>query len=61
MVKQNVVIIGIAGGATKMTRSSILIIIIVAVKSVFKNYTSKMSATINPIDANMMINFPAVI
>jgi hypothetical protein len=60
-VKQNVVIIGTAGGATKMIKSKILITIIVGLMSVFRNYTSKITPATAPMLAKMRMNFPAVI
>lgn len=60
-VKQNVVIIGTAGGATKITKSNIFITIILGSMSVLRNYTKRMSPVIAPIIASIKMNLPAVI
>ena len=60
IVKQKVVIIGTAGGATKITKSKIFITIIFTPISVFRNYTSKIIPVIAPMIANIKMNLPAV-
>jgi hypothetical protein len=61
IVKQKVVIIGTAGGATKITISAIFIAINGGRTPVLTNYTNKIKATIKPIMARSRINLPEVV